>query len=94
MPARQNGIWPHTTWFFETFVLAAHAAGYAAFDETFAYLFNSYYETAGPRHPRPQRGLLTRPTVDRVLAYRHHVDEAVDHFVNLPGKPPGPQPRR
>jgi len=67
----------HTTWFFETVLLQPHAAGYRPFDERFHYLFNSYYEALGPRHPRPQRGLLTRPSVDEVQAYRSHVDEAV-----------------
>ena len=54
----------HTTWFFETFLLQRFDPGYCAFDPAFAYLFNSYYEAAGPRHPRPERGLLSRPTVD------------------------------
>jgi ergothioneine biosynthesis protein EgtB len=67
----------HTTWFFETVLLQPHATGYQAFDSRFQYLFNSYYESLGPRHPRPQRGLLTRPTHDEVLAYRAHVDAAV-----------------
>ncbi len=67
----------HTTWFFETLLLQDHAPGYAPFDERFRYLFNSYYESLGPRHPRPQRGLLTRPTLDEVHAYRRHVDEGV-----------------
>lgn len=71
----------HTTWFFETFLLGepAHLGGqrYRPYDPRFAYLFNSYYEAAGPRHPRPQRGLLTRPTLDDVLAYRRHVDAAM-----------------
>jgi len=67
----------HTTWFFETVLLQPHAAGYQPFDVRFHYLFNSYYEALGPRHPRPQRGLLTRPSVDEVHAYRRHVDEAV-----------------
>ncbi|WP_431129473.1 ergothioneine biosynthesis protein EgtB [Variovorax paradoxus] len=67
----------HTTWFFETVLLQPHAVGYRAFDTRFQYLFNSYYEALGPRHPRPQRGLLTRPSVDEVHAYRSHVDEAV-----------------
>jgi ergothioneine biosynthesis protein EgtB len=67
----------HTTWFFETVLLQPHAAGYRPFDTRFHYLFNSYYEALGPRHPRPQRGLLTRPSVDEVRAYRSHVDEAV-----------------
>ncbi|MEP6722193.1 MAG: ergothioneine biosynthesis protein EgtB [Variovorax sp.] len=67
----------HTTWFFETVLLQPHASGYAPFDPRFHYLFNSYYEALGPRHPRPQRGLLTRPSVDEVHAYRAHVDEAM-----------------
>src|ERR671920_2459590 len=52
----------HTTWFFEQFVLRPHLPGYEPFDPRFAYLFNSYYVAAGPRHDRPKRGLLTRPT--------------------------------
>ncbi|MCD6681917.1 MAG: ergothioneine biosynthesis protein EgtB [Burkholderiaceae bacterium] len=67
----------HTTWYFEAFVLAAHDEKYRPFDERFAYLFNSYYETLGARHPRPQRGMLTRPELARVLRYRSHVEEAV-----------------
>ena len=51
----------HTTWFFETFVLARFASGYEGFDPQYQYLFNSYYESVGDRHPRPERGLLTRP---------------------------------
>lgn len=64
----------HTSWFFEEFVLQAAVAAYRFYDPRFRYLFNSYYESVGPRHERPQRGLLTRPTVDAVLAYRRHVD--------------------
>jgi ergothioneine biosynthesis protein EgtB len=67
----------HTTWFFETFILARFDADYRVFDPAFAYLFNSYYEAVGPRHPRPERGLLSRPTVDIVMAYRDHVSAAV-----------------
>lgn len=67
----------HTSWFFETVLLQAHASGYRVFDPRFQYLFNSYYEALGPRHPRPQRGLLTRPSLEEVRAYRRHVDEAV-----------------
>ncbi len=63
----------HTTWFFETFVLAAHP-GYKPFDPRYGYLFNSYYDAVGARWDRPARGLLTRPTVDEVLRYRAHVD--------------------
>lgn len=64
----------HTSWFFETFVLAQHLPGYHPFHPQFAVLFNSYYNAAGPRWPRAQRGLLSRPTVRQVYAYRAHVD--------------------
>ncbi len=75
----------HTTWFFETFVLRDHAPGYRAFDDRFAFLFNSYYEAEGPRHDRPRRGMLSRPSLDEVRAYRAHVDEALVQAVpNLP----------
>jgi ergothioneine biosynthesis protein EgtB len=67
----------HTTWFFETFVLLPHVAGYRVFDPAFAYLFNSYYVQAGERHCRAQRGLVTRPTVAEVYTYRAAVDEAI-----------------
>jgi dimethylhistidine N-methyltransferase len=77
MPDASPAKWhmAHTTWFFETFLLALNIPGYVPFDPTFCYLFNSYYEAVGPRHPRPQRGLMTRPGVDQVRAYRTHVDE-------------------
>src|SRR3974390_3340346 len=64
----------HVTWFFETFVLALHDPGYVPFDSRYAYFFNSYYEQAGPRHPRNERGMLTRPSAAKVAAYRSHVD--------------------
>ena len=67
----------HTTWFFETFILAQFDPGYRPFDPRYGYLFNSYYEAIGARHPRPQRGLLSRPGVEEILAYRRHVDHAV-----------------
>ncbi|MEM7192009.1 MAG: ergothioneine biosynthesis protein EgtB [Pseudomonadota bacterium] len=67
----------HTTWFFETFVLAQFLPGYARFNDRFEYCFNSYYEAVGPRHPRPSRGLLTRPSADAVRAYRAHVNDAL-----------------
>jgi dimethylhistidine N-methyltransferase len=77
MPDASPAKWhmAHTTWFFETFLLQPNIPGYTVFDPTFCYLFNSYYEAVGPRHPRPQRGLMTRPGVDQVIAYRKHVDE-------------------
>ncbi|HTI87854.1 MAG TPA: ergothioneine biosynthesis protein EgtB [Alphaproteobacteria bacterium] len=71
----------HTTWFFETFVLVPHAAGFAPFDSTFGYLFNSYYETVGPRHPRPARGLLTRPPLVRVVEWRVRTDEVLARLI-------------
>ncbi|GAB3431251.1 ergothioneine biosynthesis protein EgtB [Massilia solisilvae] len=67
----------HTTWFFETFVLEPHEPGFAPFDPSFRYLFNSYYNGIGARHPRPQRGLLTRPPLAQVLAWRGQVDERI-----------------
>jgi ergothioneine biosynthesis protein EgtB len=71
----------HTSWFFETVVLQAFQAGYQPFDPQYLYLFNSYYETLGPRHPRPQRGLLTRPTLADINVYRQHVNGAMRHFM-------------
>ncbi len=71
----------HTTWYFEAFVLTPHDGAYRPFDPRFAYLFNSYYETLGERHPRPQRGMLTRPDLDRVRQYRAHVDEAIESLL-------------
>ncbi|MFT4934076.1 MAG: dimethylhistidine N-methyltransferase [Pseudoalteromonas distincta] len=71
----------HTTWFFETFLLTPHLEGYKPFDPRFGFLFNSYYEALGPRQPRPQRGLLTRPSQERVMAYRAHVDEAMTRLL-------------
>ena len=67
----------HTTWFFETFVLAPHWPGYVAYDPAFRVLFNSYYETVGDKHPRPERGLLSRPDLATVHDYRAHVDHAM-----------------
>ena len=71
----------HTTWFFETFVLAPHAPRYTPFDPRFAYLFNSYYQSAGEMHARPRRGLLSRPTVAEVRDYRAHVDDAMQSLL-------------
>src|SRR6478735_11042885 len=71
----------HTSWFFEAVVLAPHAPDYRAFDPRYFHLFNSYYESLGPRHPRPQRGLLTRPALDEVHRYRAHVDAAVARLI-------------
>ncbi|MFT3912633.1 MAG: ergothioneine biosynthesis protein EgtB [Anaeromyxobacteraceae bacterium] len=86
MPDASPAKWhlAHTTWFFETFVLGPHARGHRPFREGWAPLFNSYYVAAGPRHPRPERGLLTRPSVAEVLAYRAAVDEQVQTFLRTP----------
>jgi len=67
----------HTTWFFEQFLLKPNSPGYREFDPRFGFLFNSYYVAAGPRHARPERGLVTRPDATEVTAYRGHVDRAV-----------------
>ena len=67
----------HISWFFETFLLRDHVAGYRLFDEAYPYLFNSYYEAEGARHARPERGLLTRPSLAEVIDYRSHVDKAM-----------------
>ncbi|MEO8715667.1 MAG: ergothioneine biosynthesis protein EgtB [Acetobacteraceae bacterium] len=74
----------HTTWFFEEFVLRGFLPGYRGFDPDFRYLFNSYYEAVGPRHPRPFRGLLTRPPGARIDAYRAHVDAAMERLLRDP----------
>ncbi|MDB5946783.1 MAG: hypothetical protein JWQ33_1809 [Ramlibacter sp.] len=71
----------HTSWFFEAVVLLPHGGGHQPFDERFLRLFNSYYESLGPRHPRPQRGLLTRPDLAEVHAYRGYVDAAMQNFL-------------
>jgi ergothioneine biosynthesis protein EgtB len=78
----------HTTWFFETFVLEPFAPGYASTHPRYRMLFNSYYEAVGPKHPRPLRGMLTRPTVDEIYAYRRRVDEAVSALLRDPDAAP------
>src|ERR1051325_10507723 len=75
----------HTTWFFETFLLQPNLPGYEVFDERFAFLFNSYYVAAGPRHARPKRGMITRPDAHEVGAYRAHVDAAVERVIAAAG---------
>ena len=77
----------HTSWFFETFILAAACSGYRSPHASYAYLFNSYYVAAGERHSRSKRGLLSRPTVEEVYRYRVHVDEHMSAFLEgLRGK--------
>ncbi|WP_404789844.1 ergothioneine biosynthesis protein EgtB [Altericista sp. CCNU0014] len=77
----------HTTWFFETFLLAPYLPGYEVFHPQFGYLFNSYYEAIGDRHPRAQRGLLTRPTVAEVYQYRAYVDAAMRSLLQSGDRP-------
>src|SRR5881392_3839188 len=72
----------HTTWFFETFILAPHQAGYQPFHPEFGFLFNSYYDALGSRWPRAERGLMVRPTVAEIFRYRAHVDEHMDQFLS------------
>jgi ergothioneine biosynthesis protein EgtB len=83
MPDASPAKWhrAHVTWFFEQFLLRPHAKDYRVFDERFGFLYNSYYVSAGPRQARPQRGLITRPTVSEVAAYRAHVDDAVAELI-------------
>jgi len=75
----------HTTWFFETFVLVPHAAGYRVANPDYAFLFNSYYVQAGARHARASRGYISRPTVDNVFGYREYVDSAMAELLTQAG---------
>src|SRR5437764_8751174 len=88
MPDASPAKWhrAHTTWFFEQFLLGEHCDGYRPFHPDYAYLFNSYYVSAGPRHARHQRGHLTRPAADEITAYRSHVDAAIVKFFQTAGK--------
>jgi ergothioneine biosynthesis protein EgtB len=76
----------HVSWFFETFLLKRRLPGYRPLNEDYEYLFNSYYNTVGPQYFRPDRGLLSRPTIAEVFAYRSHVDEAVRTLVGVAGE--------
>ncbi len=87
MPDASPAKWhlAHTTWFFETFLLRDHVPGYRLHDESWAYLFNSYYEGEGERHPRAKRGLISRPSLDEVRGWRAAVDAALlDAIADLP----------
>ena len=79
MPDASPAKWhrAHTTWFFEQFLLGEYCKDYRPFHPDYAFLFNSYYVSAGPRHARHQRGHLTRPGADEITAYRRHVDAAI-----------------
>ncbi|MCT0231047.1 ergothioneine biosynthesis protein EgtB [Synechococcus sp. CS-1324] len=72
----------HTCWFFETFLLTPHLPGHVPADSRWGYLFNSYYDAIGARHPRPERGLLSRPTIGEVIAWRHRVDAGLEALVH------------
>jgi ergothioneine biosynthesis protein EgtB len=84
MPDASPAKWhlAHTSWFFEQFLLRQFMSGYRVFHPRFEYLFNSYYQTVGPMHQRPQRGQLTRPTVREVMSYRAHVDEHMQKLID------------
>jgi ergothioneine biosynthesis protein EgtB len=94
MPQASPAKWhlAHTTWFFETFLLQVHLSGYRPFDPHFGYLFNSYYNAIGERVPRHQRGLLSRPGVVEIRAYRAYVDEAMRRLLSGPVVPAGVEP--
>ena len=83
MPDASPAKWhlAHTTWFFETMALKPNVSGYRVFDEAYNFLFNSYYESVGERQPRPRRGMITRPSLDEILAYRSHVDAAMERLI-------------
>src|SRR5687767_10134576 len=81
-PARWNIA--HTTWFFEEMILRKHLPAYRPFDESFSYLFNSYYNTVGERTERHDRGALSRPTVSRIFEYRAYVDEKMSKLLAGP----------
>jgi ergothioneine biosynthesis protein EgtB len=84
MPDASPAKWhrAHTTWFFEQFLLGEHSPGYTPYHPDYAFLFNSYYVSAGPRHARARRGDLTRPSAEEITAYRRHVDAAVVRFLH------------
>lgn len=84
MPDASPAKWhrAHTTWFFETFILSTMASNYAPYDPKYGFLFNSYYDAIGARHPRPERGLLTRPTANDITLYREHVNLAIGDLVD------------
>jgi ergothioneine biosynthesis protein EgtB len=84
----------HTTWFFDTFVLSPHLEGWQPLDRQWCFLFNSYYDAVGARHPRPQRGLLTRPSMEAVLAWRQRVDRGLNDLLSQLEEPSAEQAAR
>ena len=84
----------HTTWFFDTFLLTPHMPGHEPVDSRWGFLFNSYYDAIGARHPRPQRGLLTRPPLAAVLALRQRIDAGLEALLErlnaAPAEPAAP----
>jgi ergothioneine biosynthesis protein EgtB len=89
MPDASPAKWhrAHVTWFFEQFLVVPNDPAYRVFDQRFPFLFNSYYVAAGPRHARPQRGLITRPNSEEVTAYRAHVEPAVERLIETISEP-------
>ncbi|MCA0891845.1 ergothioneine biosynthesis protein EgtB [Microbulbifer agarilyticus] len=83
MPDASPGKWhlAHTSWFFETFILQPHCPDYDSFDPDFHHLFNSYYNALGTPFARPQRGLLSRPSLDQVFSYRQHIDREIERWL-------------
>src|SRR5438067_6223029 len=83
MPDASPAKWhlAHTTWFFETFILLPHVPGYKPFDPAYQQLFNSYYKQLGSHPYRASRGLMSRPSLNEVHAYRSHVDQAMMHHL-------------
>src|SRR5690242_14727980 len=88
MPEMSPTKWhlAHTSWFFETFVAKPHVRDYRPLNEQYAFLFNSYYNAAGRMHARPQRGLISRPTLKETFAYREHVDAAIQDLLEAAGE--------
>lgn len=88
MPDASPAKWhlAHTTWFFEQFLLAPFVPGYRRFGDGWDYLFNSYYQTVGPMHARPRRGLLTRPTLQEITDYRARVDDVLCNLLDSRGE--------